>query len=242
MINLASEVLDGKEIGLTMATTRALVNRQGFDRQAADWLRNAIISQQYAPGEKLTEAEVAEKAGVSRSTARAALMHLSVEGLVTRQAYSAWSVTGLSAADAWEVYALRRALDGTAARLAAERIDDAGRALIRTSIDEFSRLGEGGDLVLLAQADVAIHSAIVDASGNRRLRQHYDLIMGINVLYISRSRLHFDVSIHTTNESHQQIYNAISAGDGDLAQRLAEDHVDYNGADLVKRLQEAERA
>lgn len=225
-----------------MANTDAPVSRLGFDRQTASWLRDALIAGEYKPGAKVTEADIAAKAGVSRSTARAALLHLSVEGLVTRQAYAAWCITGLSAVDAWEVYTLRRSLDGMAARLASERIDDAGRQRLREEIDAFTAVATGGgDLVSLAKADVAIHSAIVDATGHRRLRQHYDLILGINVLYISRSRLHFGDPIPTIIQSHDEIFDAISSGNGALAQRLAEQHVDHHGAELVRALEDAEQ-
>lgn len=220
-----------------MVTSRT-VSRRGFDRQTADWLREAIVAERFEPGQKLTEAAVAQEVGVSRSTARTAFLHLEVEGLVTRQAYSNWAVAGLSARDAWEIYVLRRSLDGLAARLAAESSTNEGRALIHAAHEQMIRTPARDDVLGLARADVAFHSAIVDASNHRRLRQQYDMILGINLLYISRTRVHFQHSHQFLIDTHLEILEAINKGDAQGAQSLAEHHVDINGTALVKLLQE----
>src|SRR5216684_2021836 len=95
--------------------------KRSLDRQAADVLREEILSGRLAPGLRLVEATLAAQLGVSRGTVRAALSELAHEGLVLQVAYTKWMVPELWDEDAWELYTLRGALEGLAARLAAER-------------------------------------------------------------------------------------------------------------------------
>jgi DNA-binding GntR family transcriptional regulator len=60
---------------------------------------------------------------LSRGTVRAALHRLVTEGLVVQRPYAGWEVASLTSRDAWELYALRGALEALAARLAAENMD-----------------------------------------------------------------------------------------------------------------------
>ncbi|MDV6244883.1 GntR family transcriptional regulator [Rhodococcus opacus] len=210
------------------------ISRQSFDQQAADWLRDAIVSGRLTPGQRLTESALADEIGVSRSTTRTALLHLAAEGLVERQAYSGWSVADLSAEDAWELYTLRKGLDGIAARLAAEKIDDEGRQRLRHDFDRIAACCSGSDRVGLAQADVGFHSTIVDLTRHRRLRRQYDMILGATLLYVSNTNIR--ASRGEIADGHQQICDAICAGDEELAQSLAESHVEENGIALMTEL------
>ncbi|ABG99897.1 transcriptional regulator, GntR family protein (plasmid) [Rhodococcus jostii RHA1] len=212
------------------------ISRQSFDQQAADWLRDAIVSGRLAPGQRLTEAALASETGVSRSTTRTALLHVAAEGLVVRQAYSGWSVAELSAEDAWELYTLRKSLDGIAARLAAEKIDDEGRQRLRQDFDRIVACCSGSDRLGLAQADVGFHSTIVDLTRHRRLRRQYDLILGATLLYVSNTNIRSSPEVIT--EGHRQICDAICAGEEALAQTLAESHVEKHGIALMAELGE----
>lgn len=214
------------------------VRRQGFDRQTADWLRDAIIAGQFEPEQRLTETAVAKQAGVSRSTARTAFLHLEVEGLVTRQAYASWCVAGLSSRDAWEIFVLRRSMDGLAAQLAAKSITEEGRETLRDALERLQATPMDEECLEFARADISFHSTIVDISQHKRLRQQYDLIFGINLRYIAQGGTYFRHPHGFLVRAHEEIFNAISNGESNLAKSLAEHHVDINGDALVAHLKE----
>src|SRR5215813_87498 len=111
--------------------------KRRLDGQAADMLREQILSGRFAPGLRLVEATLADQLGVSRGTVRAALSELAHEGLVSQVAYTKWMVPELSAADAWELYSLRGSLEGLAARLATERRT---ADTVKTLADAYERL------------------------------------------------------------------------------------------------------
>src|SRR5215467_3128120 len=85
--------------------------KRRLDNQAADVLREQILSGRFAPGLRLVEAALADQLGVSRGTVRAALGELAHEGLVSHITYTKWMVSELSAADARELYSLRGSLE-----------------------------------------------------------------------------------------------------------------------------------
>lgn len=91
--------------------------------EAFNKLTQAIVAGEFAPGERLSEAELARRFGISRGPIREALGRL--EGkLVTRMPRVGVSVINLSQESVLELFRVREALEGMAARLAAERITD----------------------------------------------------------------------------------------------------------------------
>lgn len=215
--------------------TRSVPSRQSFDKQAAAWLRDAIIEGRYAPGERLTEIALSEEIELSRSTTRTALLHLAAEGLVVQEAYSGWRVAALSARDAHDVCALRSVLDGLAARTAAEQITTKGSDSLEAHLEQLVRQARNRSSARhLADADMAFHSHIVDLSGNRRLREQYDRLRGIVLLYVRATNLRSTSDVIVGE--HTAIFDAIAAGDPRRAERLAIRHVMDHGAQLEAEL------
>jgi DNA-binding GntR family transcriptional regulator len=121
---------------ITMSAVNLKIPKRRLDGQAADVLREQILSGRFAPGYRLVEAALADQLGVSRGTVRAALSELAHEGLVSQVAYTKWMVPELSAEDAWELYTLRGNLEGLAAKLATERRTPETMATLRDSYED----------------------------------------------------------------------------------------------------------
>jgi DNA-binding GntR family transcriptional regulator len=94
-------------------------------RSAADWIAEHIISGEVKPGEKLTEAGLAERMGVSRSPVREALQALSREGLIILEPRRGAYVSELNARDVSDLYACRLLLEPSCAGQAAAVLTDA---------------------------------------------------------------------------------------------------------------------
>ena len=87
-------------------------------------LREAIVTGRFKPDERLVERDVCAKTGVSRSSVREALRYLESEGLVESRGGKGIFVVNLSAAEAMEIYELRKAVEAEAALHFAERASD----------------------------------------------------------------------------------------------------------------------
>jgi DNA-binding GntR family transcriptional regulator len=215
--------------------------KQSLDRAAADSLRNAIVFGRIEPGARLTETRLAEQFMLSRGTVRAALQRLVSEGLVQQRPYSGWDVTMLSSQDAWELAMLRSALEALAARLAAERIDAAGRTALTVALDELSAAAGAANPEALVAADVALHRTVMDLSGSRRLREHYDLIANQLRPYIASSNRLVEAG-DTVLARHRELVAPILAGDPDAAEAAGRAHATRGGEEIVAHLRQMEAA
>jgi DNA-binding GntR family transcriptional regulator len=217
-------------------STRIEIDKRSLDRQAADWIRDAIFSGDLAPGSRLTEIALAKQIGLSRSTVRAGMQRLASEGLLIQHAYTGWEVVSLSAEDAWELYTLRSNLEGMASRLAAANIDDAGRKKLREALVELKSAIADMDRRRIAEADLAFHKTVVALSGHRRLIVQYGLISDPVMLYIlmTTKLMEYSEAIYA---EHEHMASAILQGDTAEAEKLAHDYAQMHGERLVKVLQ-----
>jgi len=197
--------------------------KRRLDNQAADVLREQILSGRFAPGLRLVEATLADQLGVSRGTVRAALSELAHEGLVSQVAYTKWMVPELSAADAWELYSLRGSLEGFAARLATERRTPETMQQLQEAYERLETAVATARRGPVAAADLALHKTIVAITGHRRLIGQYKLIEQQVRHYINTSNADI-ADLHELLDQHQPIVQAIADGDTVSAERLAHDH------------------
>jgi DNA-binding GntR family transcriptional regulator len=206
-----------------MSAVDLKLSKRRLDRQAADVLRDQILSGRFAPGLRLVEAALATQLGVSRGTVRAALSELAHEGLVSQVAYTKWMVPELAADDAWELYTLRGSLEGLAARLAAERRSPSTVAALNEAYERLAHAVATERRAAVAAADLALHKTIVGVTGHRRLIAHYKLIEQQVRHYIATSNAQI-YDLHQILDEHEPIVKAITAGEAARAERLAHDH------------------
>lgn len=199
------------------------VTRRSMDRQAADILREQILSGRLAPGTRLVEAKLAEQVHVSRGTVRSALSELAHEGLVHQVAYTKWQVPDLSAQDAWEIYTLRGVLEGFGAKLAAESQNPDKAMLLTKALKALASPVKRGQRGKSVEADFELHRSIIALSAHQRLKKQYDHIEQQVRRYMS-----FSNDILTIPEDvwaeHKSLVGAILDGDAERAEHLAKTH------------------
>ncbi|OAJ56001.1 GntR family transcriptional regulator [Paraburkholderia ginsengiterrae] len=215
------------------------IDKRSLDRQAADWIRGAIVAGDLSPGARLTEIALAEQIGLSRSTVRSAMQRLAGEGLLVQHAYTGWEVVTLTPEDAWELYTLRCSLEGLAARLAAERIDDAGRAVLTAALNELKDSIAVMDRRRVALADLTVHRTIVTLAKHRRLSMQYGLVIEPVHLYILSTNSMTE-PLEAIVPEHEELVDSILRGDVQTAERLASEHVSKHGLRLVELLRAQE--
>ena len=129
---------------------------------SVDAIRRAILTGDFAPGQRLVEAELSERFEISRGVARSALVDLAHEGLVERVANRGARVRAVSVQEAIEITEVRMAVEGLCAAKAAEHITD-------EEIVELRALGEEMKAAV-ASADFVTYSKVFDgvlvAKGN----------------------------------------------------------------------------
>jgi DNA-binding GntR family transcriptional regulator len=196
-----------------------------------------IMTLDLAPGAPLSDREISDALGISRTPVREALIRLAAIGLVRTQPRSGTFVSRISIKQVLDANLVRRELEAACAREAAAAITETTRAKLEDLIARQGRAAARGDARRFYALDVAFHTAIHDASGNAIC---HAVIQDMRAV-IDRIR---HLSLGTDPETveiiadHAAILDAISSGDGaraDAAMRRHIDRVTRVTADLVRR-------
>lgn len=198
-------------------------------------LRQAILTGELKPGERLMEIHLADKLGVSRTPIREAIRKLELEGLVTmipRRGAEVAQITEKSMNDVLEV---RRTLDALCAELACDRISEEGLAALKDACGQFEQCVAGRDAQRIAQADVALHDIILQATGNQRLIQMVNNLA--EQMYRYRFEYIKDSSQHERLvEEHKIIYQSILNKDKETAAAAARTHIDNQKKAIIRQI------
>ena len=194
-------------------------------------IRRAILDGTYISGERLIEGALAHELGVSRNPVRAALRKLAAEGLVTIAPRRGATVTRLTHGEAVELFEIRAALDGLAARLAARRHDEALIARIAEALEVARRGLEDESAAVAYEMIDRFHILVAEAGGNHTLAQLVQpLANKVRLVHAAiRNR-----RAMTSWDEHARILDAIVAGDEDLAEELARRHVEVSRDEYFK--------
>lgn len=109
-------------------------------------LRKAIVEGSLKPGQRLMEVQLAEQLGVSRTPVREAIRKLELEGFVIMLPRKGAYVADMSVKDIIDVLEVRSALEGLAANLAAERMDEKEVENLKEISESLNVAMEGGNL------------------------------------------------------------------------------------------------
>ena len=202
-------------------------------------LRQAILTGELKPGERLMEIHLADQLGVSRTPIREAIRKLELEGLVTmipRRGAEVAQITEKSMNDVLEV---RRAVDALCVELACERITKEELQHLAEACDAFAEEAKKSekekDVKLLAQKDVALHDIIVQATGNQRLIQLVNTLS--EQMYRYRFEYLKDFSQHEKLvEEHRIIYENIVRKNRETACEAARIHIDNQKKAIIRQI------
>jgi DNA-binding GntR family transcriptional regulator len=192
--------------------------------QAYRALRQAILSRRYPPGARLVVRELAESLGLSPTPIKEALAALAREGLVRSVPHRGYQVPSLSAGEIQEIYELRDALEGLAARLAAQRGGPELAQSLEETLNRQREAARAGDLEAYGDLDLAFHRLLWEASGNQRLRRMAENLDGQVRLLISTSAA-VPGRLPQALEEHRVILTRIASADPAGAETAMRAHV-----------------
>jgi len=140
--------------------------------QVAAYLRDAITSCELKPGSVLVEREICEVTGTSRATVREALRQLQSEGMVVSEVGRGTIVASLTQAEARQIYEVRGALEGLAARLFTTNASETQVEDLSASVERMSEWLDDPDRMLETKA--AFYEILFLGAGNAELRRLWD--------------------------------------------------------------------
>ncbi|ANW19177.1 GntR family transcriptional regulator [Streptomyces clavuligerus] len=189
-------------------------------------VKQAVLDRRYEGGTLLTEGELADAVGVSRTPVREALLKLEVEGLIKLYPKKGALVIAVSAQEIADVVETRLLVEEHAARKAVPappRLIDRLEELL----EQQRQQGESGDLAAVAVTDRLFHAEIVRHGGNEILSRLYDqlrdrqLRMGVAAMHAHPDRVAKNVA------EHGEILQALRDGDAERAAALVRRHIGW---------------
>jgi GntR family transcriptional repressor for pyruvate dehydrogenase complex len=238
-----NDVIEGKRRGA------------GVTDDAIERIRELVASGTWGPGTRLPrEIDLAKQLGLSRNSLREAVRALSQARVLEVRRGDGTYVSSLDPGElleptlsathllqgrtVLELFEVRRMLEPEAAALAAQRVDAEVTAALRAELDRMIAAGDSADD--LVEADAAFHDVIARAPGNGVLRA---LLRSLSTSTV-RARLWHGIAdrgaLDQAREEHARIYEAIAAGDADLARASTLLHIATNENWLRRHLDPAE--
>ena len=185
-------------------------------------LKGELHDFRWIAGDRLSEAEIGQRLGVSRTPVREALRQLQAEGLLEQDAQRGMAVSRLDHQQMTELYLMRDVLEGTAARLAARHASDAEIAVLRDLVEVEAKLGR--DAKQLARHNQRFHEALYLAAHNRYLLKTLNALRDAMSLlgettYAAAGRAKSALA------EHRAIVEAIASGDAAAAEAATRAHI-----------------
>ncbi|MCP4316316.1 MAG: GntR family transcriptional regulator [Hyphomicrobiales bacterium] len=200
------------------------------------FLKDAIMSLDYAPGDILRKNEIAEDLGVSRSPVSEAFARLATEGLVEIVPQSGTYVSRFSMEEIHEGTFIRAALELAAIEIIAVERTEKQLTQLNRNLRLQELLLQDGDIPGFYQADEEMHALIISFTGYKRLAG----LAETTWLQVNRARrliLPSPGRVHETLKEHAAIIDTIRDGDPKAAREATAKHL----GQLIRWLEPLER-
>jgi DNA-binding GntR family transcriptional regulator len=203
-------------------------------------IRDQILSGELPGGHRLREDDLAAMIGVSRTPIREALRSLAAEGLVTHERNRGFQVESWTLKDLEEVHGLRSLLEPYATALAATSglLDIDALAAIADAMDEAISQPKL-DVEVITELNNRFHDAIMEASGNQRLR-----LLVISVAQVPIVRRTFSqytpADLKRSLAQHQELVESLRSGDPVWAEAVMRAHMRLGWISTQRRFHSAQ--
>lgn len=199
------------------------------------YFRQKILKGEALPGSKLTESQLAEEMGISRTPVREALHSLEMEKLIQSVPRLGYVVREITKEDVEEIIEIRLALEPLAAKWCAEKLLPKDIKRLGKIVLLSDRYLERGDALKVVELDGEFHEIIYRASKSQRieailqtLRDHMlrFRMIGLRVPEIARR----------SNEGHRRIVDAIKRKDMRKIESAVRYHLDWTKKDMIRAI------
>jgi len=195
-------------------------------------IRDAIVSGSLKAGSRVSEPELADRYGISRTPIREAFRQLESEGYLTVIPRRGAIVSELSPKDVEEFYAIKSIMEGYAARCACEKLHVKELDRLQAINNKLADLARAGDIKHFFKIHNDFHELFIKAADNEKL---HELIAGL-VTKFQRLRftsLSLPGRMEVSVQEHEKIIDAFRKKDADLAETLVRKNAEYGGRVLM---------
>lgn len=202
-------------------------------QQVASAIAQAVRGGHLVPGQRLTEAELASRHGVSRSSVREAFQRLTADRLLAFEPHRGVTVRRLSRKEVDDLFAVRGALETLAVGLAVPvlRASPARLLAVQAEMDDAVA---ANDMAKFSNANTRFHALFPEVIDNALLTETLTRLS--NSLYWLQFRMLVDhQDVFASNAEHRRIVEAVLADDRLSAETAMRDHIVASGA-LIQRL------
>ncbi|UCF92527.1 MAG: GntR family transcriptional regulator [Desulfobacterales bacterium] len=200
-------------------------------------LKAQIFNFKLLPGVRISDKEVAQKMGMSRSPVREALVRLSEQGLVKSRHNRGFTVRDFSVQEVEDLYTLREAIEVLAVRLALQRLDKKKTQSLQQHLDRYPFLMESSGLMKFNEVDEEFHDLIATYSGNELLTQNWKSLHG-QIRIVRRYDYLRPNSFRETYADHSQIFEHMRHGETSKAQKCMSRHIIKSMRIIIKMLKD----
>ena len=201
-------------------------------RRAYAYIKERLLDGRFAGGTLLSENELAQRLGLSRTPVRQAFVHLQAEGLIELYPRRGGLVVPISPSEAEDVLEARLLMEPHCARRAATAGARLAAELEHAIADQQAALATGG--AGFVTADRRFHRAIVAAAGNPLLTRQYDSLRDRHQRIAAATVASDPGRIERFIAEHSKIAAALRRGDADAAAQLMAAHL-YSAHELARR-------
>ena len=182
--------------------------------QVVERIRAAIIEGHFNPGDRITEAQLTEELGVSRTPVREALILLESEGLVQSTPNHGSMVRAFTEQDVDEIFSMRTALENMAGELIIDKLTTSDFEALYNSIALQRQTIQVGDLKKVRGIDMAFHRLLIERSEHRLLiRQWSELVAQIAAVLYLRAEAIPNYDEYQSINDHTALVQAYEARD-----------------------------
>ncbi len=199
----------------------------GASERAYEEIRNRLLRGEYAPGSRLSESELSEICGVSRTPVREALRRLALEYFVRIEPNRGAFVIDWSREDIIDMFEMRSMMEGLAARKAAERAAPEQILVLEGIVDGIDEIAHAANKDMMADflaLNREFHEVVFEASGSPRLTEI--ILRFVEQAVVVRTAAQFTPEdILRSNQHHKELLSAIRTRNGVLAENIMRVHI-----------------
>lgn len=183
--------------------------------QVRDMLRDRITAGDLAPGEKLTETDLASRLKISRGPLREAILQLTEEGLLVKEPYRGLRVRSVSRRELEELYSMRTTLERFAFEEAWDKRTDEALDDLKHRLSRLEQARNTKDISAAVGGEIAFHTWVYDLSGHGLLKSHWQKLVPLVQIYMSIHNRQHGVAGVFMDANHE--YLALAQGDNRAA-------------------------
>ncbi|HOP20382.1 MAG TPA: GntR family transcriptional regulator [Amphiplicatus sp.] len=192
--------------------------------RTATWLRDKIYEGELMPGQRLIEADLTERLGISRSTVREAIRRLTAEGLIESRYHYGARVRRCTRLDVSSIYQVRQVIEGLAVRLTTQFMDEQTKEELRRLHEELAAAKDEGDVKRYMELNGDLHDVFINASRNPFISE-IAARLNTRILRLQFKQVFDMENMAISHADHCAIVSAVMRGDAQEAELLMRAHI-----------------